>query len=86
MKLGGVLWLVWVLGGLLWLAVVGVSLSLALESADAAAADGVIGDPEHARVFVAVASGVVFGVPGVGLIIMGVRRLKRGRSGGEAAE
>ena len=86
MKMGGVLWLVWILAGLSWLAVVGVSLSLAPDSAGAAADDGVIGDPETARVFVAVASGVVFAAPGVGLIVMGVRRRKRGRSGGEAAE
>ena len=80
------MWLGWIAGGALWLAVVAVSLALALGSADAAAADGVIAEPGTARVAVAVVSSVVFAVPGVGLIAMGVRRRSRGRTGGESAE
>ena len=80
------MWLVWIAGGLAWLAVVATSLMLALDSADAAAADGVIADPSSVQFAVAWGSGVVFAVPGVGLVVMGVRRRKRGRTGGGSAE
>ena len=70
-------WLGWVSAGAAWLAVVAVGLVLALDVADRAAADDFIAEPGRAQVAVALASGVVFAIPGVVLIGIGFRRRRR---------
>ncbi|MCY4449496.1 MAG: hypothetical protein OXE02_11725 [Chloroflexi bacterium] len=68
------MWRVSIAGGVLWV-VVTLWLTLALfRGASDAAADGIIAEPQSGQVLVAVLSAIIFGVPGVALIVYGWRR------------
>jgi hypothetical protein len=68
------MWRVAIAGGVLWVLVV-AWLSLALfQGASDAADEGLIAEPQSGQVLVAVLSAIIFGVPGVALIVYGWRR------------
>ena len=68
------MWRVALAGGVLWV-VVTVWLTLALfRWASDAAGEGLIAEPQSGQVLVAVLSAIIFGVPGVALIVYGWRR------------
>ena len=68
------MWRVSIAGGVLWV-VVTLWLTLALfRGASDAAADGIIAEPQSGQVLVAGLSAIIFGVPGVALIVYGWRR------------
>ena len=65
------MWRVALAGGVLWV-VVTVWLTLALfRGASDAADEGLIAEPQSGQVLVAVLSAIIFGVPGVALIVYG---------------
>lgn len=76
-----------VLGGLVWMAVVVWFLGYGLERAEIVAAQGVIAEPSSAQVVVAYMLAVLFALPGAGLIVYGLARLRRagGHGRGEAS-
>lgn len=68
------MWRVSIAGGVLWVLVtVWVTLALFL-GASGAAEQGLIAEPASGQVLVAVLSAIIFGVPGVALIVYGWRR------------
>ena len=68
------MWRVSVAGGVLWVLVtVWVTLAL-FQGASDAAGEGLIAEPRSGQVLVAVLSAIIFGVPGVALIVYGWRR------------
>ena len=68
------MWRVALAGGVLWVLVtVWVTLAL-FQGASDAAEEGLIAEPQSGQVLVAVLSAIIFGVPGVGLIVYGWRR------------
>ncbi|MCY4582341.1 MAG: hypothetical protein OXE50_06015 [Chloroflexi bacterium] len=68
------MWRVSIAGGVLWVLVT-VWLTLALfQGASDAADEGLIAEPQSGQVLVAALSAVIFGVPGVALIVFGWRR------------
>ena len=68
------MWRVALAGGVLWVVVV-VWVTLALfQGASDAAEEGIIAEPQSGQVLVAVLSAIIFGVPGVALIVYGWRR------------
>jgi hypothetical protein len=71
-------WLIWVAGGVAWIAVVAAVVTISLDGAEGAAADGVIRDPNGAQVIVAYISSGVFAIPGIAFVIAGLRRRFRG--------
>lgn len=62
--------------GVAWLVVVVGTLVVSLASAELLGATDVADDPGPARVMVAAASGAIFGLPGVFMILAGLRRRK----------
>lgn len=64
-----------VTGGAAWLVLVVWVVSLGIDAARAAAADGTIANPSDARVITVWISGIVFSLPGIGFIVYGVKRL-----------
>ena len=71
-------WLAWVAGGVAWVVGVAVVVTISLDGAEGAAADGVISDPNDAQVVVAYISSGVFAIPGIAFVIVGLRRRLRG--------
>ena len=68
------MWRVSVAAGVLWvLATVWLTLALFSGASDAAEQD-LIAEPTSGQVLVAVLSAIIFGVPGVALIVYGWRR------------
>ncbi len=67
-------WWILILVGLAWIVVVVCTLFVSLVSADEAAANNLAADPGSARVIVAALSGAIFGLPGVFMIVAGLRR------------
>ena len=68
------MWRVSVAGGVLWV-VVTLWLTLALfRGASDAVEKDIIAEPQSGQVLVAVLSAIIFGVPGVALIVYGWRR------------
>ena len=68
------MWRVALAGGVVWVLVV-AWLTLALfRGASDAAEEGLIAEPQSGQVLVAVLSAIIFGVPGVALIVYGWRR------------
>lgn len=68
------MWRVSLAGGVLWVLVT-VLVTLALfQGASDAADEGLIAEPRSGQVLVAVLSAIIFGVPGVALIVYGWRR------------
>ena len=68
------MWRVALAGGVLWVLVtVWVTLAL-FQGASDAVDEGVIAEPQSGQVLVAVLSAIIFGVPGVALIVYGWRR------------
>lgn len=68
------MWRVALAGGVLWVLVT-VLVTLALfQGASDAADEGIIAEPQSSQVLVAVLSAIIFGVPGVALIVYGWRR------------
>lgn len=70
-------WLVWVAGGVAWIVVVAVVVTISLDGVEGAAADGVISNPNDAQIVVAYISSGVFAIPGIAFVIAGVRRRLR---------
>ena len=60
--------------GFAWIVVVVGTLIVSLVSAESAATTGVANDPGSARVVIAGLSGAIFGLPGVFMIVAGLRR------------
>ena len=67
-------WWALVLVGIAWIVVVVGTLVVSLVSADEAAANNLAPDPDSVRVAVAALSGAIFGLPGVIMIVAGLRR------------
>ncbi len=68
------MWRVALAGGVVWVLVVAwVTLALFRGASDAAD-EGLIAEPQSGQVLVAVLSAIIFGVPGVALIVYGWRR------------
>ncbi|MDE2838520.1 MAG: hypothetical protein OXL97_13610 [Chloroflexota bacterium] len=68
------MWRISIAGGVLWVLVtVWVTLAL-FQGASDAAEEGLIAEPQSGQVLVAVLSAIIFGVPGVALIVFGWRR------------
>ena len=68
------MWRVAIAGGVLWVLVT-VWLTLVLfQGASDAAEEGLIAEPQSGQVLVAALSAIIFGVPGVALIVYGWRR------------
>ncbi len=68
------MWRVSIAGGVLWV-VVTLWLTVALfRGASDAAEKDIIAEPQSGQVLVAVLSAIIFGVPGVALIVYGWRR------------
>lgn len=68
------MWRVSIAGGVLWV-VVTLWLTVALfQGASDAAEKDIIAEPQSGQVLVAVLSAIIFGVPGVALIVYGWRR------------
>jgi hypothetical protein len=60
--------------GTVWIAVVVGTLIVSLVSAEQAGASGAAEDPSFTRGLIAALSGAIFGLPGVFMIIAGLRR------------
>ncbi len=60
--------------GLAWVIIVVGTLIVSLVSADQAVANDLADDPESVRTVVAALSGAIFGLPGVIMIVAGLRR------------
>ena len=68
------MWRVSVAGGVLWVLVVAwVTLAL-FRGASTAVEEGLIAEPQSGQMLVAVLSAIIFGMPGVVLIVYGWRR------------
>lgn len=67
------MWRLQIAAGLAWVVVTGVVALLLFRGASAAAESGLIAEPASGQMFVAVASAVVFGLPGVALAALGWR-------------
>ena len=68
------MWRVSIAAGVLWV-VVTVWLTFALfQGASDAAEEGLIAEPQSGQVLVAALSAIIFGVPGVALIVYGWRK------------
>ncbi len=68
------MWRAAIAGGVLWVVVtVWVTLALFQGASDAVEQD-LIAEPQSGQVLVAVLSAIIFGVPGVALIVYGWRR------------
>ena len=68
------MWRVAIAGGVLWVLVTAWLTLALLQGASSAADEGLIAEPQSGQVLVAVLSAVIFGVPGVALIVYGWRR------------
>ena len=74
------MWRWWIAAGAAWVAITGLIGAMLLNGAAGAAERELIPEPDSAQLVVAVTSLVIFGLPGVVLIIVGWRR----RPGGDS--
>ena len=71
-------WWVLLLIGVVWCASVGLVTALSLNGAEQAVADGLASGFGAAEVAVAIVSAIVFALPGIGFVAVGVRKQRRG--------
>jgi hypothetical protein len=69
-------WYLWIASGVTWVAFVVMMIVLSLSGVPDAVDAGLAEDPNDARVVIAVASSVVFAIPGFVFIVVGFRRRK----------
>ena len=71
------LWLAFLAGGVVWVAIVAWFLFYSLGRATVVAAEGIIAEPTSAQVGLAYAMAIVFALPGVGLVVYGLARRRQ---------
>lgn len=67
-------WWAWILAGIAWIAVVVLMVYLSLSGIPEAVEQGLAEEPSTTRVAIAVVTSLVFAVPGVIFIAIGLRR------------
>jgi hypothetical protein len=70
-------WWMWIAAGAMWMGFVALMIVLSLSGVDETVEAGLAQEPSDARVMVAVASSIIFAVPGFALIMVGLRRHRR---------
>ena len=67
-------WWMWSAAGTMWVGFVALLIVLSFSGVDETVEAGLAQEPSDARVIVAVASSIIFAVPGFALIMVGLRR------------
>ena len=70
-------WWMWSAAGTMWVGFVALLIVLSFSGVDETVEAGLALEPGDARVMVAVASSIIFAVPGFALIMVGLRRRRR---------
>ena len=70
-------WWMWIAAGAMWTGFVALIIVLSLSGVDETVEAGLALEPGDARVMVAVASSIIFAMPGFALIMVGLRRRRR---------
>jgi fumarate reductase subunit D len=69
-------WWMWIGAGVGWVAFVGMMIVLSLAGIDETVEAGLAENPNDARVVIAVASSLIFAIPGFAFIVVGLKRRK----------